>query len=178
MTHSEWRVTEAGKPYLMEIAARTPGDGLTVLYHLACGQPIETQIIRVALGEEVDYPPPRRYARQVYFDHRPGVLRDVTVDWPGVEVTWLGEADLWPATQPGEPGDGPALRSVLALCRRGSRLAPLSYSDDRAVTFFIDADTEAELDALEAEARARITLHIEPPHIEPACDIEGDARVD
>ena len=162
VTHSEWRVTDTGEPYLMEIAARTPGDGLTLLYGLSCGRPMEAPIIRLALGEDVDYPAPRRYARQVYLDHRPGILRDVVLDWPGVDVAWTGEADLWPRLRPGVPGDPPALRAVLALRGRGSRLEPLGCSDDRAVTFFVDADTEAELDEIEARVRAALTVVVEP----------------
>jgi hypothetical protein len=158
ITHSEWRVTEAGEPYLMEIAARTPGDGITLLYELACGAPMETPILQIALGEEVSYQRPRRWARQVYLEHRPGVLHDVTVDWPGTEVIWIGEADLWPSLRSGEPGDPPALRSVLVLKPRGTSLSALRDSMDRAVTFFIDADSEAELDSLEAKVRAAITV--------------------
>jgi hypothetical protein len=162
IAHSEWRVTDSGEPFLMEIAARTPGDGLTILYGLASGQPMETQIIKIALGETVTYPAPRRYARQVYLEHPPGILRDVAVDWPGVTAEWIGQADLWPPLIPGEASDGPALRAVLVLQSRGSRLKPLSSSDDRAVTFFIDADSTAALDAIEAAVRAAITVDITP----------------
>ncbi len=161
VAHSEWRVTDAGEPYLMELAARTPGDGLTVLYDLACGQPIEEQIVRIALGEDVAYPSPRRHARQVYVEHPSGLLRDVTVDWPDVDVTWIGESDLWPLVRPGAAGDPPALRSVLTLKNRGARLGPLYSSDDRAVTFFLDADTVSELDDLEQKVRAAITVDVD-----------------
>ena len=161
VTHSEWRVSETGQPYLMEIASRTPGDGITVLYELACGEPMEAQIISIALGEEAAYPPPRRFTRQIYLDHRPGILRTVTLDWPGVEVSWLGEADLWPPVRPGEAGETPTLRSVLVLKERGSRVEALRSSDDRVVSFFIDADSPAELDALEDRVRAAITVVID-----------------
>lgn len=161
VTHSEWRVTEAGEPFLMEIAARTPGDGITVLYHLACGIPMEVPIIGIALGEQVDYPRPQRWARQVYLEHPPGQLRDVTVDWPDTQVHWIGEADLWPPVHPGAPGDPPMLRSVLALKPRGAELGPLTCSDDRAVTFLIDADSEADLNRLEEQVRAALTVAIE-----------------
>lgn len=162
VSHSEWRVTDAGEPFLMEIASRTPGDGLTLLYELACGQPIEEQIIRIALADDVDYPVPRRHARQVYLHHPVGVLRDVTVDWPGVTPAWIGDTDLWPSAVPGSAGDPPALRMVLVLKERGSVLGQLISSDDRAVTFFIDADTEAELDQLERQVRAALAVSVEP----------------
>jgi biotin carboxylase len=146
ITHSEWRVGADGRPVLMEIAARTPGDGLLALYLLATGCPLEPEILRIALGEPASYPEPRRFARQVYLEHRPGILDDVTVDWPGVRPEWIGPAGVWPDIKPGPVDDGPTLRAVLVLKRRGERLVELSDSDDRSVTFFIDAPTPAELD--------------------------------
>ncbi|RKN04511.1 ATP-grasp domain-containing protein [Streptomyces radicis] len=170
VAHSEWRVTDTGETHLMEIACRTPGDGLTALYELACGEPLEPQIIRVALGEPAAFPAPRRRARQVYLDHPPGVLRDVTVDLPGARAHWVGEGGLWPEPSPGVPGDPPALRAVLVLKERGAVIGPLRSSDDRAVTFLIDADTPAELDAMEKRARAAIAVRVDP--VEPVDPVD------
>ena len=161
ITHSEWRIAQDGKPYLIEIASRTPGDGITLLYALACAEALEPQIVRGALGEPVSYPAPQRFARQVYLEHTPGVLRDVAVDWVGLEPQWIGANDLWPALQPGSPGDAAALRGVLVLRERGALVRPLRSSDDRVVTFFIDADTIWELDDLEERVRAAITITID-----------------
>lgn len=158
ITHSEWRIGADGRPVLMEIAARTPGDGLLVLYHLATGIPMEPEILRIALGEPAAYPALSRFTRQVYLEHAPGVLRDVVVDWPGVEPVWIGDSGVWPEIEPGAPDDGPTLRAVLVLKKAGSELVRLSDSDDRSVTFFIDAATPAELDALEERVRAAIDI--------------------
>lgn len=159
IAHSEWRVDAAGRPVLMEIAARTPGDGLMTLYHLATGVPLEPEIMRVALGEPASYPEPQRCARQVYVEHAPGVLEDVTLDWPGVTPIWVTERRTWPVIPPGPAGGPPALRAVLVLKRRGSTLGPLSSSDDRAVSFYIDAPTPAALDDLERRVRAALVVH-------------------
>ncbi|WP_258382377.1 ATP-grasp domain-containing protein [Streptomyces sp. NTH33] len=161
MAHAEWRVDVAGRPYLMEVAARTPGDGLCVLYELATGAPLEPEIVRIALGEPASYPAPARVARQVYLEHTPGVLRDVTVDGFDTEPVWVGDGGLWPRIAPGAAGDAPALRAVLVHKDRGARLTELRNSEDRAVSFFIDAPTIAELDALEERVRAAITLDVE-----------------
>jgi ATP-grasp domain len=160
IAHSEWRVGADGCPVLMEIAARTPGDGLLLLYHLATGVAMEPQILRIALGEPAAYPAPRRCARQVYLEHEPGVLHDVAVHWPGVEPVWIGSSGVWPDVEPGAPDDPPALRAVLVLKERGSELRTLADSDDRAVTFFIDAPTPGGLDALERRVRAAIALDV------------------
>lgn len=159
VAHSEWRMSERG-PVLMEVAARTPGDGLMALYKLATGAAFEPQIMRAALGEPVEYPRPRRYARQVYLEHEPGVLDDVVVDWPGVEPVWVGEDGGWPDVEPGAAADPPTLRAVLVLQDQGSELAELRDSDDRAVTFLIDAPSPGELDRLEAEVSGAIRLQI------------------
>ncbi|MFF3018322.1 acetyl-CoA carboxylase biotin carboxylase subunit family protein [Streptomyces sp. NPDC057939] len=162
IAHAEWRIGEDGEPRLMEVAARTPGDGLVALYHLATGQPLEPEIIRIALGEDAHYPPPRRFTRQVYLEHEAGCLADVTLDWPGVRPQWVGEAGTWPAFAPGDPEDGPALRALLVLKEAGARLQPLACSDDRAVTFLIDAPTPEGLDALESAVRAAVTVVVDP----------------
>lgn len=158
IAHAEWRIGADGRPYLMEVAARTPGDGLLALYHLATGQPMEPEIVRIALGESASYPAPRRYTRQVYLEHEAGTLGDVTVDWPGVAPVWVGAGGMWPETVPGAAGDPGALRALLVLKEAGAPLQPLTSSDDRAVTFLIDAPTPAELDALEQRVRAAVTL--------------------
>ncbi len=163
IAHAEWRVDDTGRAYLMEVAARTPGDGLSILYSLATGAPMEPELIRIALGEPASYPAPRRYARQVYLEHEPGLLGDVTVDWPGISPAWVGEGGLWPEIAPGAPDDPPTLRAVLVLKDRGDELGPLHSSDDRAVTFLIDAPTPAELDELEMRVRHAVRIHTLEP---------------
>ncbi|WNZ09563.1 ATP-grasp domain-containing protein [Streptomyces sp. 11x1] len=160
IAHAEWRTGTDGQPYLMEIAARTPGDGLLALYQLATGAPLEPEIIRIALGEPAAYPAPRRWARQVYLDHEPGILEDVSVDWPGVAPVWVGDGGMWPEIVPGGPDAPPTLRAVLVLKEKGATLSPLASSDDRAVTFLIDAPSPRQLDELEAQVRAAVNVAI------------------
>lgn len=159
VTHAEWRVDRAARPVLMEVAARTPGDGLAELYLLATSAPLEPEIMRIALGEHASYPSPRRYARQVYLEHPTGLLADVTVDWPGITPAWVGEAGVWPQVTPGAADDPPTLRAVFVLKDRGSELHLLRSSEDRAVMFFIDAPSAAELDEMDASVRLAVTIH-------------------
>ena len=159
ITHAEWRLDEQGEARLMEVAARTPGDGIMVLYHLATGRRMEPEILRIALGENAEYPAAQRYARQVYVAHEPGTLVDVTVDWDDVEPVWVDDGNPWPDMEP-LPADHPAaLRAVLVYEPLGTQLGPIRSSDDRAVTYFIDAPTLAELDALEARVREAVRVH-------------------
>ncbi|PYC71894.1 hypothetical protein C7C46_26460 [Streptomyces tateyamensis] len=160
IAHAEWRVGAAGRPVLVEVAARTPGDGLLALYRLATGRPLEPEIVRLALGEPADYPEPRRWTRQVYLEHEQGELAEVRVDWPGIEPVWLGEAGVWPDPAVGAAGEPGALRAVLVLKERGSRLGPLESSEDRAVCFLIDAPSPEALDALEQRVRAAVRIEV------------------
>ena len=162
IAHAEWRLGNDGEVYLMEVAARTPGDGLLPLYHLSTGVPLEPEIIKVALGEPASYPAPRRVARQVYLEHPPGVLQDVVVDWPGVEPVWIGATGVWPDLKPSARDDPPALRCVLVFKERGAELGPLRESDDRAVAFVIDAPSHAELDDLERRVRRAVDVRVAP----------------
>jgi hypothetical protein len=169
ITHAEWRVTADGRAVLMEIAARPPGDGLCSLYELATGEPLEPEVLRVALGEHAHYPSPRRHTRQVFLEHVEGVLQDVVVDWPGVTAEWVGEAGVWQQPEP-LPADAPAaLRAVHVHKDRGAVLGPITCSEDRAVTFFADAPTVAALDELTERARRAITIRTAatPPEEEP-----------
>ncbi|WP_433499989.1 ATP-grasp domain-containing protein [Sphaerimonospora sp. CA-214678] len=168
IAHAEWRLDGAGRPRLMEVAARTPGDGITVLYHLATGRPLEPEIIRIALGEAAAYPRPLRHAREVYLEHEAGVLGDVTVDWPGVVPHRIRPGDQWPELTPGADDDPPTLRAVFVQKERGRRLGPLHSSEDRLANFFIDASTLAELDALERRVRDAVTVRMLPDGVRQA----------
>jgi biotin carboxylase len=161
VVHTELR-HNGERVYLMEVAARTPGDGLLPLYHLATGEPMEPQIVRIALGEPARYPAPQRYARQVYLDHPLGVLHDVEVRWPNIRPRWVGADGDWPVMVPGGRDDCAALRAVLVLKTRGTRLGALRESDDRAVTFLVDAPSRKELDLVEDKAREAVRVEVTP----------------
>jgi hypothetical protein len=164
IVHTELRLAAGGgRPVLMELAVRTPGDGLLPLYHLATGRPMEPDILRIALGEPVTPPEPVRHARQVYLQTEHGVLHDVTVRDPRAPaVVWTANGEPWPEIGPGAADEPAALRAVLVLKPRGARIGPLTESGDRAVTFLIDAPSPAELDRLEAEVTAAIEVSVTP----------------
>ena len=159
IAHAELRLAPGGRVMLMEIAARTPGDGLMPLYHLATGQPLEPEVIKITLGEDICYPQPKRCSRQVYLPASTGTLSDVRVSYPGFgEPAWSAQGEAWPEIKPGHPDDPPALRAVLVLKQRGEALRPFTESDDRVVTYLIDARSIAELDELDAAVSGGIEL--------------------
>ncbi|MFI7213154.1 acetyl-CoA carboxylase biotin carboxylase subunit family protein [Micromonospora maritima] len=103
IVHTELRLGRDGRPVLMEVAARTPVDGIMPLYHLATGRALEQTIMEVALDEPATHPRPRRYARQVYLPQPSGTLQDVKLRWPGVEPQWIPEGQPWPSSHPANP---------------------------------------------------------------------------
>ena len=159
ISHAEFRITADGEVCLMEIAARAAGDSIVTLYHLATGTPMEEAMLAVALGEPASYPQPRRFARQVYLRHEPGVLRGVRVDGLAAQVTWLPDRWMWPPVTPAS-GDG-ALHMVVSGRAAGAELDEIRQSGDRSLMYVIDAPTIAALDALEARCDAAISLDIE-----------------
>ncbi|GAA2591903.1 hypothetical protein GCM10010435_83250 [Winogradskya consettensis] len=159
IAHAEYRIGADGTPVLMEIAARAAGDSILMLYHLATGVPMETALLGIALGEPTTYPPVRRYARQVYLPHRPGILRDVTADGLGTPVTWLDERWMWPPVQPSPAGAPARIQMIMAGRPAGTALAEIRQSGDRSSMYVIDAATAGELDAIEARCTAAIEVH-------------------
>jgi D-alanine-D-alanine ligase-like ATP-grasp enzyme len=162
MAHAEYRVTPEGRVVLTEIAARPPGDSIMALHWLATGAPLEDAVVGLAVGDSVSHPEPGRYARQVYLSHEPGVLADLTVDGSlGVAPQWFEPAEVRAQVDTcGAAADPPALRCVVALKNKGTTLASVRESGDRAAMFVIDAATPAELDAFEDRCRAGIALRV------------------
>jgi hypothetical protein len=162
--HAEYRMNDAGEAVLMEIAARPPGDGCLALFHLATGQSFESLLIDAALGhDDVTCPEPRRRTRQIYFEHSPGVLRAVTLDWPtDVTPNWLVDAGIWPPPRPRPRHDPPTLHEVMVQKGRGASLQPITESGQRAVTALFDAPLDADIDLFESQIRSAVKIHIEP----------------
>ena len=163
IVHAEWRVDGTGRGWLMEVAARPPGDAILPLYELATGRSLVPAMIDIALGEPATHPAPRRHARQVYLPQHPSVLRGVRHDWPDVACHWLTGGDPWPELAAGAPDDPPALRAVLVTKPVGATLAAPAHSDDRAVSILVDAPAPELLDRIETEAVRALTIEIEEP---------------
>ncbi|WP_139488153.1 ATP-grasp domain-containing protein [Brevibacillus dissolubilis] len=159
ISHAEYRLTDNGRVYLMEIAARCPGDAILQLYHYATGESMEAAIVTIAMGQKVTYPAPHRYARQVYIQHPEGVLEDVQVRHTcGVKPLWTAEKDHLPVPQPGEKTESAALRQIRVQRKHGDKLSVIASSFERSVSFLIDAQSPQELDACEAEVVGSISI--------------------
>ncbi|MBM7774774.1 biotin carboxylase [Actinokineospora baliensis] len=171
IAHAEYRVRADGSVVLMEIAARTPGDQIGLLYHLACGEPLERAVLSVALGEPASYPDPVRFARGDYHQHPGGVLRDVLVEGADVPVTWIADRWCWPDVRPAAEPDAPGRPRMVVVGRApGHRLTPIRQSADRVVMSVVDAPTAAELDDLRDRTARAVRIVADPPDPGPALD--------
>jgi hypothetical protein len=162
IAHAEYKLDRDGTPYLMEIAARNPGDGILQLYGMATGCAIEPEIIKIALGEPARYPAPRRIARQVYLGGAAGRFREVTSAGSGpAPYLFRASFDKPELALPGA-ADPPALREVMVERSPGEVLGAVTSSADRVGCFFLDAATAAELDALESRVERELAVVVDP----------------
>lgn len=148
VAHVELRVSK-NRVILMEIAARLPGDGITALYRLATGHSLESAALRIALGEDVSYPAPARFARQVYLTDDAVGLHGGAID--GVTPTWLDETDLWPQPSPVEMDRPAQLQAVIVSKHSSGDPTGVRESGDRVASFLIDAPSAADLESMEVQ---------------------------
>jgi len=157
-THAEYRITEAGNIYLIEIAARPPGDGIFSLYQLSTGQFIEEAIIQTVMGNPVNYPSPSRMTQQIFFHHKPGKLDRVKVTGDETIVNYFPESkenkreyqfDLY----------APAIvREIVCQHPRGAILGRMTSPEVRSAWVLFDAPTLDELEHCANKCRNGIEI--------------------
>ena len=159
ISHAEYKIDPGGNVYLIEIAARFPGDSIVSLYNLATGASVAAAIVDIALGNRVTYPSPARFAKQVYVVPPPGTLAEVsTVGDLGTEVSWVAKTWMWPELAEARADAPPALRVIMCDKSVGDTIGPLESSFDRVLTFVVDAPTRHELHALAEKVEASILV--------------------
>ena len=158
VSHAEFKITTAGRVFLMEVAARNPGDGIMPLYELATGQPLEEALIRIALKEPAAYPEPTRMARQTYFEHPNGKLIDVRLDGFSVQPTFFFDTGMRAELDCSASSEPATLREVTVEKQRGELLGDIRQSRDRCGYFLMDGVSVAALDRLEAEVLQNLTV--------------------
>jgi len=144
ITHVEFRLRD-GQPVLMEVAARLPGDAITMLWYLATGRLIEPAMVDLALGVRTEYPAPTRRAVQRFAHHRPGRLADV--HYAGQTVSWITEDGYWPTVTPSDIHGPARCVSVMVGLPRGAELGTLNESNGRSASVVVDLPWEADPDS-------------------------------
>lgn len=162
IAHAEYKIDVDGKIYIMEIAARNPGDGILPLYHLSTGSPMEDALIAVALGKEIEYPLPKRFSRQVYLDHTPGIFVELYLDKDlNINPIWLREKGIRPELVPSDIDAPPQIKELLIERNKGDRLSEIKQSGDRCGSYIFDSDTKENLDSIERQLSSKITIKTE-----------------
>jgi hypothetical protein len=157
MTHAEFRL-EDKRPVLMEIAARMPGDGITFLWELATGRPVEPTVLDIALGVPTDYPAPARRASQIFLNHPAGRLVDVSAG--SDRVSWVERDDRWPAFRPVPAQAPPGRRAVIVGRSVGDLLGDVPDSTGRCASVIFDAPLDAPFDDVEKEFMADVSITV------------------
>ena len=165
VSHAEFKITPDGQVFLMEVAARNPGDGIMPLYELATGKPLEEALIRIALNEPAAYPEPTRLARQVYFEHPNGRLKDVRLDGFSIKPTFFFDTGMRAELDCSVRQEPATLREVLVEKQRGELLGEIRQSRDRCGYFLMDGVSVAALDTLETKVLQNLTVTTEPDHV-------------
>ncbi|MEU7428124.1 ATP-grasp domain-containing protein [Streptomyces sp. NPDC040750] len=171
IAHTEFRLCAHG-PVLMEVAARVPGDGITLLWELATGAAMEPVLLDIALSIETEYPPPRRTARHRYLDHPHGRLVDVTST--AAPVSWVTRDRRWPTITPAAADAPPRCVAVLASRLPGDLLGDQSESTARSASVICDGPLGDALDDTE-KVTVESTHIVVAPHPSPN-DRAGEPR--
>ncbi|WP_042383879.1 ATP-grasp domain-containing protein [Streptacidiphilus melanogenes] len=158
--HAEYRVTDTGRVVLTEVNGRCPGGSIPALYRLATGASLEDAVVALAVGQPVTMPAPRRWARQVYVRHRPGVLEGLDVAEGAPTPVWLAEEGVRRIPGPADRSEPGTLRAITVIKPRGALLGRLTSNQDRAVTYIVDAPDIGALDAQERSAEAALHLRV------------------
>ena len=173
VAHSEFRLTARG-PVLMEVAARVPGDGITLLWELATGVAMEPVLLDLALSVGTAYPAPRRRARHLYLDHPHGRLVDVVST--AAPVSWVARDRRWPVPVPEAADAAPRCAAVMVSRLPGDRLGDWSDSTARSVSVICDGPLQQSLDEVEllAVGATRITVERDVTRALLVVDIQND----
>ncbi|MFC4033327.1 ATP-grasp domain-containing protein [Streptomyces polygonati] len=146
ISHAEYKIDPSGKVYLIEIAARFPGDSIMGLYNLATGESLATAIVDIALGRTVTYPTPARFAKQVFVVPPPGILSEVSTTGDlGTEVSWSDKTWMWPLLIEADADTPATLRVIMCDKSVGDTVTSLESSADRVLSFVVDAPTRHDL---------------------------------
>ncbi|WP_192457382.1 ATP-grasp domain-containing protein [Musicola keenii] len=161
ITHAEFKIDQHNRIWLMEIAARGPGDMILYLFQLATGVSFEDMAVSIALNEnfssDITY---QRYAKQVFISPESGTLSDVKVENAEQQVLFLRD-NQW-RSAPSAPfvsSDKNTLVEVVIDKPRGMEMTPeVSDSKSRLGYFITVSDDENDLDVFSNQVAESIKI--------------------
>lgn len=154
VVHSEYRMTADGIR-VMEVNCRTAGGNIPTLYGLATGRLFESAIVDIALGMEVRYPQPVRWAREGYLANPVGVLAGVETAWPDIDQVWIKNGQtLRRLDVPVKQDDPATVRSLMVGKSKGDAIGPIHSNGDRVASYVVDGPDLGALESLEQSFRA------------------------
>ncbi|KFX10458.1 hypothetical protein KP17_18475 [Pectobacterium parvum] len=161
ITHAEFKIDQHNRIWLMEIAARGPGDMILYLFQLATGASFEDMALSIALNEnfssDITY---QRYARQVFISPESGTLSDVKVENSEQQVLFLRD-NQW-RSAPSAPfvsSEKNTLVEVVIDKPRGMEMTPeVSDSKSRLGYFITVSDDENDLDLFSNQVARSIKI--------------------
>ncbi|MGR7464261.1 ATP-grasp domain-containing protein [Klebsiella aerogenes] len=161
ITHAEFKIDKYNRIWLMEIAARGPGDMILYLFQLATGVSFEDMAVSIALNEnfssDITY---QRYARQVFISPESGTLSDVKVENSEQQVLFLRDNQWRSALSvPFFSSEKNTLVEVVIDKPRGMEMAPeVSDSKSRLGYFITVSEDENDLDLFSSQVASSIKI--------------------
>ncbi|MCR6111836.1 ATP-grasp domain-containing protein [Bacillus sp. A301a_S52] len=160
ISHAEYKVTNSGEVYFIEIAVRPPGDGIMELYFYGTGRPIEQEIINICIGREATYQLSSQFVQQVFLDHPEGLLEDIEIREYDIKPIWTMDYEIIDIPKKIMYEDQGNIRQIKVEKKKGSKLESIKSSYDRAVSFIIVAETEKKLKSLECKVKKNINIKV------------------
>ncbi|RJL48228.1 ATP-grasp domain-containing protein [Pectobacterium carotovorum] len=161
ITHAEFKIDQHNRIWLMEIAARGPGDMILYLFQLATGASFEDMAVSISLNEnfssDITY---QRYARQVFISPEFGTLSDVKVENSEQQVLFLRD-NQWRSvlSAPFFSSEKNTLVEVVIDKPRGMEMTPeVSDSKSRLGYFITVSDDENDLDLFSNQVAESIKI--------------------
>ncbi|PQQ37394.1 ATP-grasp domain-containing protein [Photorhabdus laumondii] len=161
ITHAEFKIDQHNRIWLMEIAARGPGDMILYLFQLATGASFEDMAVSIALNEnfasDITY---QRYAKQVFISPEFGTLSDVKVENSEQQVLFLRDNQWRSALSvPFVSSEKNTLVEVVIDKPRGMEMTPeVSDSKSRLGYFITVSDDENDLDLFSNQVAESIKI--------------------
>ncbi len=157
ITHAEYRLA-GGQAVLMEVAVRSPGDGVNIMWQLSTGRAVEDCLVDIALGRPTYYPQPSRRSAGFTPAQAAGALVDVRSS--DVPVSWTVRDARWPVLTPTASEDPARTCAVLVSKLVGEDIGPLIDNDSRAVWVIVDAPLGDDIEQEVKRARDGIDITV------------------
>ena len=149
VVHLEVKVDNKGQLYLIEVAARNPGDSIMALYNLAYGFSFEKAIVDVILDNNVSFNKKAiRFAREMYVDLSVSNISKMHSEFPRSKITELWNHEFREHEFVCNSEHESEIHEIVVFKQKCEEVYDIKNSYDRRVSILMSAPTLDKLDEL------------------------------